>query len=136
VRPMPIVVPWQFCATANHRLMPVIRWFKNKPKAMLITDPDYSVAKQGAEYHIRAQWKGQPMTVPVELVARCWFPDNRKRDASNLAKMLGDSLTGIVLEDDSQIHRETYERSGISKENPRVEITITPMEANDGQPKT
>jgi Holliday junction resolvase RusA-like endonuclease len=67
------------------------------------------------------------MPVPVELVARCWFPDNRKRDASNLAKMLGDSLSGIVLEDDSQIHIETYQRMGIDKANPRVEITVTPV---------
>lgn len=118
-----IVVPWKFCAQANHRLRPIV--VGGRPR--LSTNPEYSIAKQGAEYHIKSQWKGKPLTVPLELVARCYFPDNRKRDASNLAKMLGDACSGIVFEDDSQIHRETYERSGIDKVNPRVELTVRPI---------
>lgn len=127
----PIVIPWKFCAQANHRLMPVARRTKTgKISVRLITAAGYREAKVGAEYHIKAQWKGKPLTVPVELVARCYFPDKRKRDASNLAKMLGDAMSGIVFEDDSQIHRETYERSGIDRENPRVELTISALDAD------
>ncbi len=119
-----IVLPWAFCAQANHRLMPVVRG----GRARLITAPEYRQAKESAELSIKRQWRGRAiLTAPLAVVARCYFPDRRKRDASNLSKMLGDAMSGIVYEDDSQVHRETYERSGIDRENPRVVITITPL---------
>lgn len=128
----PIVLPWKYCAQANHRLMPVARRTKTgKISIRLITAAGYREAKAGAEWHIKAQWKERPLSVPVELVARCYFPDKRKRDAGNLSKMIGDALTGIVLEDDSLIHRETWERSGIDKDNPRVEISIEPLSSGN-----
>ena len=120
-----IILPWKFCAQANHRLMPVIRG----GRAIVITAPPYRQAKESAELSIKRQWRGLPaLTVPVSLHARCYFPDRRKRDAGNLGKMLGDALSGIVYEDDSQVYRETYERAGIDKSNPRVELTIHPIE--------
>lgn len=126
-----IVIPWKFLAQANHRLMPVVR----RGRARLITAPDYRAAKEMAAWHIKKHWKGEPMTIPVEVVAHCYFPDARKRDASNLAKMIGDAMTGIVLEDDSLIHRETYEFTAIDRVNPRVELIVSAMDKDVRPPK-
>lgn len=118
-----IVIPWKFLAQANHRLLPVVRG----GKAKLITAPGYRAAKEMAEWHIKKHWKGQPVTIPLALHARCYFPDRIRRDAVNLSKMVDDAMSGIVFKDDSQIHKETWERTGIDRENPRVEITLEPM---------
>jgi len=119
-----IILPWKFCAQANHRLMPVIRG----GRAIVITAPPYRQAKESAELSIKRQWGRRAiLTAPLAVIARCYFPDRRRRDASNLSKMLGDAMSGIVYEDDSQVHRETYERTGIDRANPRVVITITPL---------
>lgn len=108
--------------------MPVVR----AGRARLITAPEYRVAKQGAEYAIKSQWKGQPMTVPVELVALVYVPDRRVRDNSNLSKLLLDSMSGIVYVDDSQVEDERWIKAGIDRENPRVEITVTPRSDVNG----
>lgn len=118
-----IVIPWAFVAQANHRLMPVVR----AGRARLITAPEYRQAKESAELSIKRQWKGSMLSGPLQLVARCYFPDRRKRDAINYSKMLGDAMSGIVYEDDSQVHRETWELAGIDRGNARIEITVTPL---------
>lgn len=126
-----IVLPWHFVAQCNHRLMPVLRWIKGKPKAMLITAPEYRLAKQGAEYQIKRQWKGSKLGGNLELRARCYFPDRRKRDSSNYTKMIEDAMSEIVYGDDSQLVKSTWELAGIDRENPRIEITITPLDTNE-----
>lgn len=118
-----ISIPWKFCAQANNRLRPIVV----KGKARLSTDPTYSVAKQGAEWTIKKQWRGKPVTIPVSLHARCYYPNRARRDVANLSKMIDDAMSGLVLADDSQIMKETWEVMGIDRENPRVEITLEPM---------
>lgn len=121
-----ITVPWKFCAQANHRLRPIV--VKGRPR--LSTNPEYSIAKQGAEYHIKAQWRGRMVTdIPLQLVARCYFPDKRKRDASNLSKLILDAMSGIVFEDDSQVEDERWIKAGYDKTDPRIEITLLPLDA-------
>lgn len=123
-----ITIPWKFLALANHRLMPVVRWIDRAPKAVLITAPDYRQAKESAEYHIKSQWRGMEMlTGPLQLVALCYFPDKRKRDAVNISKMVCDAMNGLVYVDDSQIEDERWIKAGIDKENPRAELSITPL---------
>ncbi len=124
-----IVLPWKYLAQCNHRLMPVIRKTPRGMKAMLITAPTYRAAKGNAEYAIRQQWKGSPLSGPIQLVALCYFPDHRKRDASNYIKLVEDALSGIAYKDDSQIHRSVWELAGYDKDNARIEITVTPLEA-------
>lgn len=129
IRP-PIVLPWKFLAQANHRLMPVLRG----GRAMLITSPPYRQAKESAELSIKRQWGSHvKLSGPLSLTARCWFPDRRKRDAMNLAKMVGDALSGIVYDDDSQIEDERWIKAGTDKENPRVEIVVRPIEDSPEQ---
>lgn len=122
-----IVIPWHFVMHDNHRLMPA-RPRVGQYTARLITAPGYRQAKAGAEYTIKAQWKGQRLCGVLEIIGRCFFPDNRKRDAGNYRKLLTDAMSGICYDDDAQLYREVWERVGIDKANPRVEITIKPLE--------
>lgn len=123
-----ITIPWKFLALANHRLMPVVRWIDRAPKAVLITAPDYRQAKESAEYHIKRQWLGHEMLKgPIALTARCFFPDRRRRDAVNISKMVCDAMSGLVMDDDSQIEDERWIKAGYDKANPRVEIILSPL---------
>lgn len=120
-----IVLPWRFIAQANHRLMPVLRG----GRARVITSPEYRQAKESATLSIRRQWKGSKLAGPLQLVARCYFPDKRKRDSSNYAKMIEDAMSGIAYDDDSQIEDSRWIKAGYDKENPRIEITVAPLES-------
>jgi hypothetical protein len=47
---MPLVIPWEFCAQANHRLRPIV--VKGRPR--LSTNPEYA----------RTRGARRPMLVP------------------------------------------------------------------------
>lgn len=64
-----------------------------------------------------------PLRGDIDMVIDFYFPDKKRRDSDNPLKLLWDSMTGIVYEDDSQIM--TYcVRKHFDKENPRTEISI------------
>lgn len=113
---------WQHVLHDNHRLMPVVQ----KGRARMITSPDYRLAKKACEIQLVAQWKRDPITGPVRLHARAYFPDARKRDAGNYRKLITDALTGIAYSDDSQLHSETWDFAGIDRQNPRIEVEVCP----------
>jgi Holliday junction resolvase RusA-like endonuclease len=79
--------------------------------------------KESYQWQAKSQWKGNPTTKDVEIEVRLYFKDNRRRDWDNWHKILCDSLTGIVWEDDSQIKKASVEKF-IDKKNPRIEINI------------
>lgn len=56
-----------------------------------------------------------------------WMPDRRRRDPSNLVKIMLDSLTGALWEDDQFVlpHAMGVE---VDKQNPRVELEFEVME--------
>lgn len=73
------------------------------------------------------QWRPKPPLIgAVGLVARFYFKTRRKSDMDNFAKLLLDSMSGIVYEDDGQINELTFIRD-YNKENPRIEVTITSL---------
>lgn len=117
---MTITLPWSMVLHDNHRLMPVII----NRKARLITAPEYRSAKEKAEWEIKRQWKAKALDGDVVLHAKAYFPNLRKRDAGNYRKMITDAMSGICYRDDSQLASETWQRVGVSKDNPRIEITL------------
>lgn len=122
--PLVLTVPWEMVAADNHRMLPV----RVGKAVRLITAPAYRLAKRSAELTLKQQWGRRPkLHGPVELVAVAWFPDNRKRDAGNYRKLLGDALTGIAYADDGQVWSETWKRGGIDRANPRIELCLTPL---------
>ena len=72
------------------------------------------------------QWKGEPISEDIGLGIDLYFGDKRKRDWDNFHKISQDSLEGIVFENDNQI-QWAFVRKFISKDNPRIEITIYEM---------
>lgn len=81
--------------------------------------------KEQYQLEAKIQWGRKPLlSGPVSLSARFYFKTLRKRDLDNGNKLLLDSLTGIIYEDDSQIDQLILTRD-YDKKNPRIEITIT-----------
>lgn len=82
--------------------------------------------KEAMAWEARTQYHGLPVVCPVSLkIGLCW-PTKRNHDIDNGLKSLLDAMTGILWEDDSQIVELTIYK-GYSKENPRVDLLITPL---------
>lgn len=121
---MTITIPWPHVKPDNHRAIPVRR----HGVLRLIASPEYRQAKAACELLVRSQWRQPPLAGELALVARFWFPDYRKRDQTNYAKLLQDALSGIVYADDSQLVDVRLVRVAVDKANPRVELTVTTLE--------
>lgn len=118
----PLTLPWAVLAHDNHRFIP------RRGGKGLIAAPAYREAKRQTAMLLTIAWRGPTYSRPVELTARAFFPDARKRDAGNYRKLITDALTGIAYTDDSLVHREVWERAGIDRTNPRIELTISPID--------
>jgi len=65
---------------------------------------------------------------PVRISERFFPPTKRKYDIDNFRKAYRDGLTKAgVIEDDHLIHEDHGKKCPKDKDNPRVEITITPI---------
>jgi len=70
------------------------------------------------QWEMKSQYKGKPLTRPISVVLELYFTDKRKRDVDNFNKLVLDAGSGLLWQDDSQIHelviRKTIgERSGV-----------------------
>lgn len=122
-RPLPVLVfPWAFITHDNHRLQPA------RNRKGLIATTEYRTKKAEAATLAALQWgPTAPLHGDVSLVARCYFPDRRRRDAGNYRKLLTDAMTGTVYTDDSQLVCETWRRAGIvPKSEARIEVLLYP----------
>lgn len=75
------------------------------------------------QYEAIRQWKKPILEGRVGMEYRMYFADRIRRDLANYEKLIGDSLTGIVYKDDSQIDHLTFIRF-IDKDNPRIELRV------------
>ncbi len=114
-----LTIPWEYLAQDNHRHLP--------RHGRLITAPGYRRAKLAVEQIAALSWRGPQLVGPVQVYGRAWFPDKRKRDAGNYRKLLTDAFSGIAYADDSQVWRETWDRCGVDRANPRIELTVEPL---------
>lgn len=113
-----LVFPWSCVCHDNHRFIPA------RGRRGLVASPEYREKKKHAQMTAAYQWRWPLLTGELVLVADCWFPDKRRRDAGNLRKALTDSLSGIVYADDAQLVSETWRRAGYDKANPRIEVRL------------
>ena len=79
--------------------------------------------KESYQWQAKSQWRNKIITGNVCIYITLYFGTKRKSDIDNYGKILLDSLTGIVWEDDSQITDMRVIKE-YSKENPRIEIDI------------
>ena len=76
---------------------------------------------------LRTQWPKDLILVPsssyqLHIRAKAYVP-NWRGDCSNFTKVLKDTLTGVIYDDDKFIHID-YEDSEKDESNPRIELTI------------
>ena len=64
-----------------------------------------------------------PLDGRFTMSIKVYWPDARRRDLSNLAKGVEDSLIGLAYNDDSQID-EIHLFGTIDRERPRIEVRI------------
>lgn len=83
-------------------------------------------AQEAMGWEARSQYRGKPLIGPLKLQIGFWWPDRRKHDLDNGLKLLLDSMTGILWDDDSQI-REMGLSKATDKENPRIEIEVVEL---------
>jgi len=87
------------------------------------------MSKEGKELkedyirQVKRQWKEDIIKDNVSLSCVVYHKDRRNRDIDNTNKLIFDSLSGIVFEDDKQI-KELYIRKEVDTQNPRVTIEI------------
>lgn len=121
-----IVVPFKHLVPDNAKHMAIaMRTKGGKVSPRMVLTPRYRAAKEAIQAVARRAMQDTNLaTEDVALHAKLYVPDKRRRDASNLCKICHDCLTGIVLDDDSQIKVATWENAGLDRENPRAEITV------------
>lgn len=130
IDPTTLILPWAVLEHDNHRLMPTkVKGPRGTMVARLIAAPKYREAKEATRLLAMGAFRGPLITVPCEVRGVAYFPDARKRDAGNYRKLITDALTGIAYLDDALLHREVWERGPIDRENPRIEVTVTPLAA-------
>lgn len=125
--PVTLTLPWSVLVSTNQRTNPA-GWGKMKGRQFLTQR--YRNALVTAEIMVLNQVRGRrpKFTGPVSLEMRFWEPDRRRRDPGNLVKLIEDSMTGVVYADDAQICRSLWERAGVDRLDPRVEIRVSALE--------
>lgn len=105
--------------STNHYKNPVCR---GRFPSVYVT-AEAKVMKEDYAFQAKDQYKGKPLTENLSVSVHFYHKDKRKHDIDNYFKLLFDSLTGIIWEDDGQI-TELHAQKFIDKENPRIEVVI------------
>lgn len=113
-----IILKWNPLSTQH------IYWFFRNS---LYMKKEWKEIKKRYITELTEQYKNWVIEWDLELYIGLYFWDKRKRDLDNYNKIILDSMTWIVYNDDSQIKKLTLEKF-YDKENPRVEINILKYE--------
>lgn len=74
-------------------------------------------------YQLKQQWLKKPLLGDITLLVTLYFGDKRVRDIDNYNKILLDACTGILWQDDKQIH-DLRILKRYDKSNPRIELDL------------
>lgn len=93
----------------------------------MILKPEYRAAKEKIRKLARDQLGTvDPLAFPLALHARVWIPDDiRAHDVPNFAKLVHDSLEGVVYINDRWLWDARWTRMGVDVDAPRAEVRIT-----------
>jgi Holliday junction resolvase RusA-like endonuclease len=121
-----LMFPWDVCMPDNNRFVSLLmRTKRGQKKPRQVLSADYRRKKVMARTLAALQWAHRPLLLgDVVLVARCYFPNRIKRDAGNYRKLLTDAMSKAVYTDDAQISDERWQRAGIDRVNPRIEVML------------
>jgi crossover junction endodeoxyribonuclease RusA len=103
----------QHCYGLNCRGAFPTRYMTAKGKAL----------KTDYQWQIKSQYREKALKGKIGMEVRLYFGTKRKSDIDNFNKILLDSLSGLVYEDDSQIEWMRTEKHYDPKK-PRIELEI------------
>jgi crossover junction endodeoxyribonuclease RusA len=113
-----ITIPWEHLVPDNAKY--------GVMRGRMLLRADYRAAKDTIQHIARRAMKDTLIAEgDVILHAKLYMPDARRRDATNYAKLVQDSIQDAVYTDDTQIKVATWENAGLDRANPRCEVTIT-----------
>lgn len=118
---MLISVHWDHCISKNNK---VTVWGKGRPALTAA----YRNAKESIGLVAKEQANVPPIDGPVKVVFNVFEPNRRRRDILNYTQVICDGIEGVAYNDDSQIHYVVVKRCGVDRDNPRIEVEITPYE--------
>ncbi len=128
VGPVTIVVPFDCLCPDNAKFgAMVVRGKGGKPRASLYLSSKYREAKRRiAEIAQQVMGTMAPCLDGVSVEFAVWWPDRRRRDMMNYAKILCDAMNGVVFEDDSQIVTAHWTRDldKVPNMGGRIRITV------------
>lgn len=117
---MRVVFPWDFYVSANARL----GYHGGRMKSRR----EYREKMEAARLWATNEVSGDVAEGPVKVEERIYMPDRRRRDIRNVGKLFEDALEGVAYEDDDQIRELVMIHCGVDREEPRVELTVEPIE--------
>ena len=119
---MKISIPFEHCVSKRDKYT---KWRGGK----IALSEKYRSAKLAVNYIARAQRArgAGPLDGPVELHGVVWFPTGHRRDIHNYIQLIADAIEGVAYENDNQIHRLVWERGGIDRERPRIDLSISSL---------
>lgn len=79
--------------------------------------------KEKRVQEVKSQYDWEPLDYSLFMRVQYYHWSHTKRDIDNYAKLVLDSMAGIVFVDDSQI-KFLFLSKHYDKQNPRVEITV------------
>lgn len=115
-----VVFPWEF-------LVPDNGGKRRVSKGRIFNSTKYNEAKASASMlAFKAAYEQSPALLddPFEITMNFWVKDRRKRDLTNLFKLIMDSMTGSIYTDDKWAYDGHWHHRGIDRKNPRVEIEV------------
>ena len=123
-----LTIPMELLVSDNRKSVPIVRRRRDGrvyPAEVLTSR--YRAARDGIKKIARAAMDGEPpLQGPVKVDAILYEPNrSRDRDILNLGKLLGDSMSKIVYEDDVQIDDAHWIRGYTSAERPRLEVRVS-----------
>ena len=94
-----------------------------RPYPSIYMTPEGKSIKEDYSWQARSQWKHPLLAEPFGLNIKLFHGTKRKQDIDNYFKLLFDSMTRIVWEDDNLIHamNVTKEYDPLS---PRIEVEV------------
>lgn len=121
-----LTLPWAVLVRDNAKYGVTINRATRKP--LLILTSEYRGGKDSAYLLAKQQIRRAPMSGPLVLVATLYEPNrSRARDVTNFCKMVHDALEKAAYENDSQLDDVRWIRGPVDRENPRVELVLTPL---------
>lgn len=95
-------------------------------RVRLITAPDVQNWEKVVQSGVMGMGK---IDGPVKMEIVIYNPDLRKRDLDNQLCSINDAIKGVLFEeDDGKVLQDIHIRwGGVDKNNPRAEITISPL---------